>query len=72
MSSIKENSIVYFKDDRSKHPYLVHNVLENEVSLGLSDFPEIEQDWYVSIDKISLFDDDELEFAENLIQELLN
>ncbi len=72
MSSIKENSIVYFKDDRSKHPYLVHEVLDDKVSLGLSEFPEIEQDWYVSIDKISLFDDDELEFAENLIQELLD
>lgn len=72
MSSIKENSIVYFKDDQSKHPYLVHNVLEDEVSLGLRDFPEIEQDWYVSIDRISLFDDDELKFAEALMQELLD
>ena len=72
MSSIKENSIVYFKDDRSKHPYLVHQVLDDKVSLGLRDFPEIEQDWYVSIDKISLFDELERQFAEEVLEQLLD
>lgn len=74
MSSIKENSVVYYKDDQSKHPYLVHQVLDkNNIILGLKDFPEIEQDWYVSIDKISLFEiKKEQELAEELIKKLLD
>lgn len=73
MSSITENSIVYFKDDQSKHPYLVHQVLDDKVSLGLRDFPEIEQDWYVSIDKISLFETEkERIFAKVVIEQLLD
>ena len=73
MSSITENSIVYFKDDQSKHPYLVHQVLDDKVSLGLRDFPEIEQDWYVPIDKISLFETEkERIFARVVIEQLLD
>lgn len=74
MSSIQENSIVYFKDDRSKHPYLVHEVLDkNNIILGLKDFPEIEQDFAVSEDDISLFETEkERIFARVVIEELLN
>ena len=74
MSSIQENSVVYFKDDRSKHPYLVHQVLDNNnIILGLKEFPEIEQDFAVSEDDISLFKIGlERNSAEELIQELLN
>lgn len=73
-NSIQENSVVYFKDDRSKHPYLVHQVIgKNNIILGLKEFPEIEQDFSVSEDDISLFEtEEEIEFAEALIQELLN
>jgi hypothetical protein len=74
MSSIKENSVVYFKDDRSKHPYLVHQVLDkNNIILGLKDFPEIEQDFAVSEEDISLFETEkERIFARVVIEELLN
>lgn len=74
MSSIKENSVVYFKDDRSKHPYLVHEVLDNNnIILGLKDFPEIEQDWAVAEVFISLFEtQEEEELAKELIERLLN
>lgn len=73
-NSIKENSVVYFKDDRSKHPYLVHQVLDkNNIILGLSNFPEIEQDFSVSEDDISLFKTGlERDSAEALIKELLD
>lgn len=73
-NSIQENSVVYFKDDRSKHPYLVHQVLDkNNIILGLKEFPEIEQDFSVSEDDISLFKIGfERSSAETLIQELLN
>lgn len=71
---IKENSVVYFKDDRIKYPYLVHQVIgKNNIILGLKDFPEIEQDFSVSEDDISLFETkEEIELAEELIQKLLN
>jgi hypothetical protein len=73
-NSIEENSVVYFKDDRSKHPYLVHQVIsKNNIILGLKDFPEIEQDFSVSEDDISLFEtEEEIKLAEELIQKLLN
>jgi len=73
-NSIEENSVVYFKDDRSKHPYLVHQVIgKNNIILGLKDFPEIEQDFSVAEDDISLFEtEEEIELAEELIKELLN
>jgi hypothetical protein len=73
-NSIEENSVVYFKDDRSKHPYLVHQVIsKNNIILGLKDFPEIEQDFSVSEDDISLFEtEEEIKLAEELIKELLN
>lgn len=74
MSSIKENSVVYFKDDQSKHPYLVHQVLDkNNVILGLRDYPEIEQDFAVSEDDISLFETEkERIFAKVVIEQLLD
>lgn len=74
MSSITENSIVYFKDDQSKHPYLVHQVLDkNNVILGLRDYPEIEQDFAVSEDDISLFETEkERIFAKVVIEQLLD
>jgi len=73
-NSIQENSVVYFKDDRSKHPYLVHQVLDkNNIILGLKEFPEIEQDFSVSEDDISLFETEkERIFAKVVIEELLN
>ena len=73
-NSIKENSVVYFKDDRSKHPYLVHQVLDkNNIILGLKDFPEIEQDFSVSEYDISLFKTGlERDSAEALMKELLD
>jgi hypothetical protein len=73
-NSIQENSVVYFKDDRSKHPYLVHQVLDkNNIILGLKEFPEIEQDFSVSEDDISLFETEkERIFARVVIEELLN
>ena len=69
-NSIQENSVVYFKDDRSKHPYLVHQVIgKNNIILGLKEFPEIEQDFSVSEDDISLFEtEEEIEFIIKCIQ----
>jgi hypothetical protein len=73
-NSIEENSVVYFKDDRSKHPYLVHQVLDkNNIILGLRNFPEIEQDFMVSENDISLFETkEEEELAKELIERLLD
>lgn len=72
MSSIQENSIVYFKNDKDKFPFLVHEVVGDKVSLGLENYPDVEQDHYTSVEQISLFEDDEVEFAERLIKKLLD
>jgi hypothetical protein len=71
-NSIKENSVVYFKKDKDKFPFLVHEVVGNMVSLGLENYPDIEQDHYTPIEQISLFDDDEVVFAERLIKKLID
>lgn len=53
---IKIGSIVYYKDDKTKHPYLVHDILEGgEIVLGLGQFPEIEQDFGTPQDVIQEF-----------------
>ena len=60
---MKIGSIVYYKDDKTKHPYLVHDILEGgEIVLGLSQFPEIEQDFGTPKDVLQEF---------NNIEELL-
>ena len=55
------NSIVYYKDDINKHPYLVHEVLDNNrVILGLKEYPDVEQDFSTPIDIIGEFEREEL------------
>lgn len=43
-----------YKNDKTNHKYLIHHLGINEVSLGLKDFPEIEQDIYVKKDELIL------------------
>jgi hypothetical protein len=70
---IKEDSIVYYKDDITKHPYLVHQVLEGgSVVLGLRDFPEVEQDFGIPQYVLGEFGCDELKEKEEQIYNLIN
>jgi hypothetical protein len=71
-SKIKIGSLVYFYDDETKHPYLVHDVFGKQVSLGLMEYPDVEQDDYVDILDVILFDKSELLKAKEIIDDLLN
>ena len=69
---IKVGSLVYFYDDETKHPYLVHEVFGKQVSLGLMEYPDVEQDDYVDMRDVKLFEKSELLKAKELIDDLLN
>lgn len=71
-TKIKEGSLVYFYDDTTKHPYLVHEVFGNKVSLGLMEYPDVEQDDYIDILDVKLFEKSELLKAKEIIEDLLN
>ena len=71
-TKIKSGDLVYFYDDSSKHPYLVHDVLGKQVSLGLTEYPDVEQDNYVDMLDVKLFDKSELLKAKEIIDDLLN
>jgi hypothetical protein len=69
---IKEDSIVYYKDDTTKHPYLVHEVLEGgSVVLGLRDFPEVEQDFGIPQYVLGEFEGEELNIRAKEIYRLI-
>ncbi len=69
---IKVGSLVYFYDDETKHPYLVHDVFGKQVSLGLMEYPDVEQDDYVDKSDVILFNKSELVVAKKIMNDLLN
>ena len=71
MKKIKKNDLVYYDDDITKFPYLVHEVNGNLISLGLMEYPEIEQDYFIDISEVNLFSEDELIKAKKIINELM-
>ncbi len=70
-NKIIEGSLVYMYDDTTKHPYLVHEVFGNKVSLGLMEYPDTEQDDYIDMLDVRLFDKSELFDAKKIIKTLL-
>ena len=71
MGNIKENDLVYYYDDITKFPYLVHEVNGNQISLGLMEYPDTEQDDYIDIRDVRLFTKDELIKAKEIMNDLL-
>ena len=71
MKKIKKNDLVYYYDDTTKFPYLVHEVNGNLISLGLMEYPEIEQDYFIDINEVNLFSEDELIKAKKIINNLM-
>ena len=70
---IKVGSIVFYKDDADKHPFLVHDVLDGGgLVLGLRDFPEVEQDWGTPQDILGEFYCEELLAKQEQINNLIN
>jgi hypothetical protein len=72
MVNIKENDLVYYYDDETKFPYLVHEVNGNLISLGQMEYPDIEQDDYIDINDVRLFTKNELILAREIINNLIN
>jgi hypothetical protein len=76
MKVLHPNNIVIFKDDVNEVPYLVHDVLFDnnkpvKVSLGLADYPEIEQDNYTDIDDVIKLTGKELKEARDKIEAMM-
>jgi hypothetical protein len=71
-NEIKVGSLVYFYDDETKHPYLVHDVFGKQVSLGLMEYPDVEQDDYVDKSDVILFNKSELVEAKKIMKVYFN
>ena len=70
---MKVESIVCYKDDEQRKPFIVHAVLEhNQVVLGLGEYPDIEQDFSTPIDILEEFEGDELIKKQQEIEQLIN
>jgi hypothetical protein len=74
--AIHPNNIVIFKDDVNEVPYLVHDVVFDgnkpvQVSLGLAEYPEIEQDNYWAFDDVEKLTGEALKKARKLIDKLM-
>jgi hypothetical protein len=71
-NNVKVGDLVYMYDDETKHPYVIHDVFGNQVSLGLMEYPDVEQDDYTNISDVKQFTKSELIQANKLIDDLLN
>jgi len=71
-SKFKVGELVYMYDDDTKHPYMIHDIFGNQVSLGLMEYPDVEQDDYTDIRDIKKFTKSELFQAKEIIDDLLN
>lgn len=70
---IRTNDIVVFLDDINRVPYLVHVVNYNgnqpyNLTIGLEDCPEIEQDKYVEYHEVERLTGSELKEAWKVIR----
>ena len=71
-SKFKVGELVYMYDDETKHPYMIHDIYGNQVSLGLMEYPDVEQDDYTDIRDIRKFTKSELLLAKDIMNSLLN
>ena len=71
-SRFKVGELVYYYDDDTKHPYMIHEVREDMISLGLTDYPDTEQDYFTDISDVIKFTKSELLVAKEIIDDLLN
>jgi hypothetical protein len=74
--TLKSNDIVIYNDDILRTPYLVHSVIfvgnkPHSVSLGLTDYPEIEQDYLTPIEDLIKLSGKELRDARKEIDLIL-
>lgn len=64
--------VMYFVDDPDREPYLVHHDKGDQMTLGLLDYPDCEQDFYVPRDVIRPFPtiEEELMAKEEIWQKM--
>lgn len=72
MTKFKSGDIVYYKDDKTKHPFLVHHKYsKRQVSLGLKEYPDTEQDFTTNISQIKHFEKNKQAKAKKKIEQIL-
>ena len=66
--------IAVYNNDADRHPYLVHELKEDTVILGLRSFPDTEQDNETNLSEIELLSFVTLEYkeAKEIINQFLN
>ena len=64
--------IVIYKDDKQRYPYLIHKEVKEKISLGLREYPEVEQDYYTSKEQIEYLRGKELKEAKKFIKSLVD
>lgn len=60
---LKSWRVMYYVDDPDRAPYLVHHDKGDQMTLGLLDYPDCEQDFYTPRDIIRPFPTIEEELA---------
>ena len=65
--------IAVYKNDHFRTPYLIHEVLEDKVSLGVQNYPDIEQDFYTPLEEVEILEKGTAEYkrAKKTIEILL-
>ena len=66
--------IAVYKYDKNSKPYLVHSKIKGlSYSLGLANYPEIEQDYYVSKNRLKILKKGTKRYklAQKIIKKLL-
>lgn len=54
---LKVGDNVYYKDDLSKEVYIVYRLYgSRRISLGLLDYPDVEQDYIIDINQVAKVD----------------
>jgi len=66
-------NIAVYKNDNFRTPYLIHEVLKDKVSLGIQDYPDIEQDFYTPLEEVEILKEGTAEYkrAKKTIEILL-
>lgn len=66
--------IAIYKNDKTKFPFLVHELQKDFAVLGLQEYPEIEQDLKVKVSEIELLKEETKEYkkAKKVIEKLIN
>jgi hypothetical protein len=63
--------IIVYKNDKNRLPYLVHEQKEQQLSLGLYEYPDTEQDDFISIDRVEFLKGKEYQKAKEFILKIM-